>query len=193
MKYVEITLLDTADVPLSFLWKKVFMKLHLRFVELKDGDGMVPYGVSFPGYSLEPLGLGSTLRVFAVDEGGLDVLDLRKTFSDYTDYVHVTGLRNVPDGCSYSIYRRMQPNGNLPKIARRKAIREGIDYSEAFAKLNAPSANKSSYKLVPYIYMKSLSTYQDFCLFVKKEPAQASENFIFTTYGLSSDCSVPVF
>ncbi|AEC02366.1 type I-F CRISPR-associated endoribonuclease Cas6/Csy4 [Parasphaerochaeta coccoides] len=193
MKYVEITLLPGIEVPLPFLWKKIFMRLHLRFVGLQDAFRTVPYGVSFPGYAENPLSVGSKLRVFAESEQNLISLDAKRTFADFADYVHVTGIGNIPDGCTYALYKRLQPNGNLPKIARRKASREGLSYDEALARLKVPGSNKSSDNLFPYIYMKSLSSHQDFCLFIKKELAEVSREFSFSTYGLSAICTVPEF
>ena len=193
MKYVEVTLMPGIDVPLSFLWKKVFTKVHLRLVEVQDSNQNVPFGFSFPEYSENPLGIGNKFRVFSKTDHDLLDLDLAGNLSNYSDYVHLTRIRNVPEACTYARYRRAQPNGNLEKIARRKAMREGILYSEALKVLKRPDSNKSGSNVFPYIYMKSLSSNQDFCLFIKKEKAAFSQEFFFSTYGLSSICVVPEF
>ena len=48
--YIEITLLPSAEITLSFLWEKLYQQLHLALVEIQDSDKSVSVGVSFPKY-----------------------------------------------------------------------------------------------------------------------------------------------
>ena len=47
--YREITLLPDAEVPLYFLWTKVYSRLHIAFADRKNKFSTV-YAVSFPEY-----------------------------------------------------------------------------------------------------------------------------------------------
>ena len=65
--YLEITLLPDVDIALNFLIQKVYQQLHLKFVEMKDGNGSQPVGVSFPKYDTAANTLGDKIRLFAHD------------------------------------------------------------------------------------------------------------------------------
>ena len=211
--YQEITLIPNADINRHFLWSKTFQQIHLGLVEIQDAQKRVPIGLSFPEYKMdEKFGiLGSKLRLFATDESALTRFDVASRLSRLSDYVHCTGIRPVPSTVKgYAVYQREQPKTGRERLARRYAKRHNLDYETAFngkvelcAKYdNATecermlmSYSEMPYKTIttPFIRLKSLSSGNMFCLWIKKKEIENSLNGIFTTYGLSSAASVPEF
>ncbi len=192
--YLEITLLPNPEVGVNFLWSKVFQQIHLGLVEMQDDQGKVPVGLSFPEYVIGDKYsiLGSKLRLFANDEAVLKQFDTAKWLARLSDYVHCTSIQPVPEKIiGYAIYQREQPKTNPERLARRYARRHNVDYQNAltiYSKRNYQSINS------PFIRLKSLSSDNNFCLWIKKIPVdiQASTSE-FSSYGLSSVSSVPEF
>ena len=211
--YQEITLIPNADINRHFLWSKTFQQIHLGLVEMQDAQKRVPIGLSFPEYKMgEKFGiLGSKLRLFAADEAALTRFDVASRLSRLSDYVHCTGIRPVPSTVKgYAVYQREQPKTGRERLARRYAKRHNLDYETAFngkVELCAKHDNATecermlmSYSemphktiTTPFIRLKSLSSGNTFCLWIKKKEIENSMNGIFTTYGLSSAASVPEF
>ena len=192
--YIEITLIDNTDINLFSLWSKVFQQIHLGLVEMQDNQRQVPIGLSFPEYVIgeKYSVLGSKLRLFANDEAGLKQFDAVKWLARLSDYVHCTSIRPVPEKLiGYATYQRVQPKINPEPLARRYARRHNIDYEMAltlYSKRNYQTINS------PFIRLKSLSSDNNFCIWVKKVPVAAqSSTTHFSTYGLSSKSSVPEF
>lgn len=201
--YQEITLIDQAEISPYFIWSKLYTQLHIALAEMKDESDKVSIGVSFPQYIFEEkvenqkakINLGKKLRLFAESEDDLKKLDIRRWLERLEDYVHITSIREVPsDIKSYAIYKRKQVKTNAQRLARHRVKRGDIGFDEALARYS--NAVKTSN--LPYIEMKSLSTSDQqsekrFKLFIEKLPAEQSETQIFSTYGLSSESTVPEF
>lgn len=201
--YQEITLIDQAEISPYFIWSKLYTQLHIALAEMKDESDKVSIGVSFPQYIFEEkvenqkakINLGKKLRLFAESEDDLKKLDIRRWLERLEDYVHITSIREVPSGIkSYAIYKRKQVKTNAQRLARHRVKRGDIGFDEALARYS--NAVKTSN--LPYIEMKSLSTSDQqsekrFKLFIEKLPAEQSETQIFSTYGLSSESTVPEF
>jgi CRISPR-associated endonuclease Csy4 len=192
--YIEMTLLDNPDLNLFSLWSKVFQQIHLGLVEIQDDQGQAPIGLSFPEYVIgeKYSVLGSKLRLFANDEAGLKQFNAVKWLARLSDYVHCTSIRPVPEKLiGYATYQRVQPKINPEPLARRYARRHNIDYEMAltlYSKRNYQTINS------PFIRLKSLSSDNNFCIWVKKVPVAAqSSTTHFSTYGLSSISTVPEF
>jgi CRISPR-associated endonuclease Csy4 len=192
--YLEITLLPNPEVGVNFLWSKVFQQIHLGLVEIQDDQGQAPIGLSFPEYVIgeKYSVLGSKLRLFANDEAELKQFDAVKWLARLSDYVHCTSIRPVPEKLiGYATYQRVQPKINPEPLARRYARRHNIDYETAltlYSKRNYQTINS------PFIRLKSLSSDNNFCIWVKKVPVDAqSSTTHFSTYGLSSISTVPEF
>lgn len=137
--YIEITLIPNADIDRHFLWSKLYQQIHLGLVAMKDGQGLVPIGVSFPEYvegghsrltasrdtrasvCVEKYSvLGGKLRLFAQDETTLAQFNASKWLERLNDYVHCTRIRPVPDKVKgYATYQRVQPKTNPERLARR--------------------------------------------------------------------------
>jgi CRISPR-associated endonuclease Csy4 len=190
MYYFEINFLPTQEIPLNFLWSKVFYRMHLRLVQMQDTKGNVPIGLSFPGYAFDPVGLGNALRVFARSRDTLELFNESSPLKIFSEYVHITGIREVPQNVVYVKYERHQVGASIECLARRRAKRDQISYEDALQKYARYVREQSMY---PFIKMKSDSSNKRFSLFIKKEPSSASDDFWFTTYGLSKNSSVPEF
>ena len=192
--YIEITLIDNTDINLFSLWSKVFQQIHLGLVEIQDDQGQVLIGLSFPEYVIGDKYslLGSKLRLFANDEAMLNQFDAVKWLARLSDYVHCTSIRPVPEKIvGYAIYQREQPKTNPERLARRYARRHNVDYEIAltlYSKKNDQAINS------PFIRLKSLSSDNNFCLWIKKVPFDVqSSTTKFSSYGLSSISTVPEF
>ncbi|MDV6340334.1 type I-F CRISPR-associated endoribonuclease Cas6/Csy4 [Nitrosomonas sp. Is24] len=211
--YQELTLLPQDEINIYFLWSKTFQQIHLGLVEIQDARKRVPISLSFPEYKMgEKFGvLGSKLRLFAADEAALTRFDVTSRLSRLNDYVHCTGICPVPSAVKgYAVYQREQPKIGRERLARRYAKRHNLDYETAFngkVELCAKHDNATecermlmSYSemphktiTTPFIRLKSLSSGNTFCLWIKKREIENSVSGIFTTYGLSSAASVPEF
>lgn len=195
MKYFqEITLIDQAEISPYFIWSKFYTQLHIALAEIKDTNDKVNIGVSFPQYRFNQekgLGfLGGKLRLFAQNEVDLKKLDLKKWLDRLTDYVHITSIREVPENIKgYTIYKRKQVKTNAARLARHRVKRGDIGFDEALARYS----NVVTTTNLPFVQMKSLTSDQMFKLFIEKQNAEQSESQVFSTYGLSSQSSVPEF
>lgn len=199
-KYVEITLLPDAETPLYFLWSKLYQQLHLAFVEVADLDGKVNVGVSFPNYHQEKRQLGNKLRVFAETETELENLQLTKWLERLSDYVHSKKIQNVPEPVKgYAFFSRLIEKGNDEKLARRRAKKLGVSYEEAlkfFQDKQNRLQPKRDVHLYPFISMQSLSSEnrdRHPVTVVRSEAQGLVFGKGFSTYGLASDSSVPLF
>jgi len=190
--YIEITLLPGVEIPIYFLWEKVYQQLHLALVEIQDANGVVKVGVSFPEYDEDEYQLGNKLRLFAPSKKDLEVLNIQKWLSRLTDYIHITSIRDVPaKPTGYAFFKRIQTKSSNTRLARRKAKRESIRFEKALSLL---SKRREQISRVPYLHIKSLSTDKRYRLMIAcVETKQRNSIDSFSTYGLSSTNSVPMF
>ncbi len=193
--YLELTLLDCSDFSLYELWSQFYAQVHLALVEAKNQEQKVSVGVSFPQYRFNPekkIGfLGTKLRLFAQTEEELNQLNIKKWLERLIDYVHISSIRPVPEGkvIGYAIFKRKQPKTNAERLARHRVKRGDIDFDEALSRYQ----NVVTTSDLPFIQLKSLTSSQPFKLFIARQPAEQSASQIFSTYGLSSESSVPEF
>lgn len=189
--YREIILRPQPDIALNFLWEKVFQQIHIGLVEMKDKDDKVPIGISLPEYMAEGSPLGSKLRLFALSIETLEKLNVNARLSRLTDYVHLTGIRDVPGNIkTFSCFKRQQLKTNIERLARRKAKRQNINIEQAIEELDG---FKDELVKTPFINMQSLSSSKRFRLFIQKKVSGVSKNEGFSTYGLSHVSTVPEF
>lgn len=215
--YQEITLIHQAEMSAYIIWQKLYTQLHIALVDLHQHTG-VALGISLPQYRYESGQggvLGSKLRVFAANEALLQQLDLPKWLARLQDYVHLTGVREVPQGkiTGYARYSRQHLRGNLEKYARRMAKRQGVSFEVALQKQCEQYAAKhqielkqvdahfhqsqSNAQLLPFVQLQSASTQDEaknqrhtFRLLIRKTVATAEQAKagagVFNAYGLSS-------
>ncbi|NBV06394.1 MAG: type I-F CRISPR-associated endoribonuclease Cas6/Csy4 [Proteobacteria bacterium] len=195
--YHEVTVIPNHEIGENFIWSKLFTQIHLGLASIKEveknGKEKSSIGISFPEYFMDKkFGvLGSKLRLFAQSESDLQKLEIQKWLSRLTDYIHVSDIREVPQKINgYAIYNRYQPKVNKERLARRHAKRHNIDYDTALDHYKDMS-NKSV--MYPYIKLKSLSSENEFCLWIKKTKTDQPSYQKFSTYGLSSVSTLPEF
>ncbi len=191
--YIEITLhpRPNDEIPIYFLWQKVYQQIHLGFVEIQDMQGHIPVAASFPQYSDELNHLGCKLRLFAKDKQTLEAFNAKKWLNRLTDYMDIKHIRPVPENITeFVCFKRQQVKSSNERLARRKAKREGIDYEQALEQLKGYEEKKVQ---TPYIYIKSQSTGEQFRLFIVKVPAEKTVTGLFNSYGLSNQATVPWF
>ena len=192
--YIEVTLIDAADFSPYELWSEVYRQLHIGLAEIKNSDNKVNIGFSFPQYRFnveKGVGfLGTKLRVFAKSKSDLEKLNIQKWLELLIDYVHITSIREVPENIKgYATYSRKQVKTNAERLARHRVKRGDIGFDEALARYS----NVVTTTDLPYIQMKSVTSEKSIKLFIEKKNANQSETQVFSTYGLSSESSVPEF
>jgi len=189
--YQDITLLPDADIGLHFVWEKVYRQIHLGLVEMQDSNGKLPIGIALPGYNADKHQLGNKLRLLAETEAQLASFNAQQWLSRLSDYVHLTGIREVPSRIqSYASYYRIQPKSSNARLARRKAKRENSSVEEALEALEKFPEQRTD---APYVRIKSQSSGERFRLFIGCVEVSEPVNQGFNAYGLSRQSSVPVF
>ena len=202
--YIELTVINSADISFSIAWSKLYTQIHLAFVEMQDANAQVPVGVSFPEYKVgESKGkalmlLGDKLRIFAQNEATLIKLNLPKWLARLEDYVHIKSIKPVPDNVlNYLLVSRYRPKSNIELVARRIVKRKQITLEQAMEYLNTVDEAKKlkgyekRWEPFPYIQMKSLSGKQDFSLCISQTTVDEIKVGVFSTYGLSAQSTVP--
>lgn len=201
--YLELKLLPDDEISINFLWSKIYKQLHLALAGLKDENSKVKIGFSFPDYRFDPKKkkgfIGEKLRIFSLSEQELIQLDVPKWLSRYLDYVHITSVKPVLSEkvTGYALYKRRQVKSSAERLARHDERKGRFSYENALAHYGQFVKTTD----LPYINMLSDSTSEDlplsqkhaFKIFVEKQPATKSDNQVFSTYGLSSESSVPEF
>lgn len=189
--YVEITLRPDAETGLGFLWQKVFQQIHLALVEIKDENGNVNVGISFPKYNDKTFRLGNSLRLFAQTKDDLEKLRLDQWLKRLLDYVSVSDIKHVPDDIEiYVSFFRQQFKSSSERLARRQAKRKGISFEEAMKNYEMMEEQTSE---LPFIIFNSLSSAQKLKVFIQKEVKNVDSAGSFNTFGLSKSATVPWF
>lgn len=205
-KYVEITLLNDAEIDLYFLWEKLYIQLHLAFVEVTDDNGLISMGVSFPKYreGSKPW-LGDKVRIFADTEQALESLKLDKWLDRLMDYIHVKKIKDVPENVEgYAFFKRLNDKSNPEKLARRRAKNLDISIEEArafFSDKEVRQQPKRQLSQYPYVSILSLHSNSKYAMTIVREQVnEAVFNGGFSTYGLSvkrketkGNSAVPLF
>lgn len=194
--YIELTLIDNPDFSFFELWSKLYQQIHLAFVEQKDGNNQIIYGVSFPKYRLvnqKQLGfLGNKIRIFADSLEALEQLNLKHWLERLQDYVHVLSARKVPvDKINgYATYFKVNPKLTIEQRILHQAERRGISIQEAEEHFRALDLTET---FEPYINMKSQTNDMNFRLIIGKKRIDKANVGKFGSYGLSRTSTVPEF
>jgi CRISPR-associated endonuclease Csy4 len=192
--YIELTLIKDSEISPYFIWSKLYTQLHLAFVEQKDANEQIPYGVSFPEYkSIEAKGkkimlLGTKIRVFSNSLEELQMLNLDKWLERLTDYVHIKSVKPVENVTQYLTVNRYRPKASAGNLARRYASRHNVSVEDALKRLEGFKQKLEPY---PYIQMKSLSGEREFSLCINQQVVEQQNLGKFSTYGLSANSTVP--
>jgi len=197
--FIELTLLPNTEIPLHYIWEKVYQQLHLALAENKISKYESAIGVSFPKYGDRPLPLGDKLRLFAQTEAQLQQLDVGKWLNHLTDYTHCTSIRAVPPNIDgFVCFKRKQfksagkIKADIERRARYQAEKDHRPIEDVRADLVAQKYDGKCD--LPFVYMTSLSSSEDgapsdrkkFRLFIEKEDVEKAQAGTFNCYGLSS-------
>ncbi|WP_321406051.1 type I-F CRISPR-associated endoribonuclease Cas6/Csy4 [Tolumonas auensis] len=195
--YQEITLLPDAEISLGFLWQNLFQQVHIALVEHKVAENQSAVAVGFPDYRNAKFPLGNKLRLFSKDQATLEKLAIDKWLTRLEDYVHIKGIKPVPESVSYVSFERKQVKSpeRVERDMRRKAelwsAKSGKPLAECLADLekSKPTALCS----LPFIYLHSQQTKQrspeknsKFPLFIDMYEQSAKQDGLFDCYGLNS-------
>ncbi len=194
--YIEITLTGTPDFPMYHLWSRLYTQLHLVLVENMDAVNQVNIGVSFPEYYYHKekgIGLlGTKLRLFAQDETTLQKIDIHKWLSRLKNCIHIDPIRTVPlnNITGYAIFSRKHIKTNAERLARRQIKRHpDLSFNEAVQHYQKTITTTH----LPYVQIESLTNGHAFKLFIEKKQALTENLKSFTTYGLSTEATIPEF
>lgn len=186
LHYIDLQLRPDPETQQHQLMSALYGKLH-RMLALTQARTI---GVSFPGYSVRPPGLGDRLRLFG------PLADLHRLMEDdwlrgMRDHVSAGTARPVPVDAEYRALQRVQAKSNPERLRRRQMRRHGL--TEAEARKRVPDAATETLNL-PYVVMSSGSTGQRFPLFLRLGPIEDGEApAAFNAYGLSNGVHVPWF
>lgn len=200
--YLDITLLPDAEANLGFLWQKVYQQIHLMLVENKIGEQDSAIAVSFPNYDDRAFPLGNKLRLLGQSEKALDDLKVGQWLSRLDDYVHIKGIKPVPEEVDQFVYFKRKQFKSPDKLragideqAKKLAAKNNFDVDDVKRRLLESIAKFETESRLPFINVTSLSTDKNspieekgsFKLFIEKEVAEDNINNgrVFTCYGLS--------
>lgn len=184
--YIDIHLRPDPDFVPSMLMNALFSKLHRALV---DNPALV-IAVSFPEYSLSPLGLGSHLRLHGQQQS-LASLQNTQWLAGMRDHVACKDVQAVPNNAQHIFVRRAQAKSNTERLVRRYAKRKGISEDEARMQYQAVKPEKLR---LPFVTLNSQSSGQRFSLFIQQTKSQESlQAGDFNRYGLSQTATVPWF
>jgi CRISPR-associated endonuclease Csy4 len=188
--YIDITLLPSDDIGHHFLWEKVYQQLHIALAENQGAHGVSTVAVALPEYNAEKRRLGRKIRIFAHDREVLARIDFPSWLSRLSDYVHLTGIRDVPENVSsHERFTRRQVKSSPERLARRAAKRKGISLEAALKEREGVTAKKTD---IPFVWTKSLTNESRFRLFIDREECPAQDGS-FNAYGLSKGGCTPMF
>lgn len=189
--YIELTLLPNEEIPIYFLWEKLYQQLHIALVKIKQPDNSIVIGTSFPDFDEKMNHLGCRFRLFAKEKEALEILSTTNWLSRLKDYLLITDILDVPEKIdSYVCFKRNQPKSNNARLARRMAKRKDISYEQALSHYESRLVQMTK---LPYINMKSHSSDNKFRLFIEKSDGENQVEGAFNSYGLSKTATVPWF
>ncbi|OUS30993.1 type I-F CRISPR-associated endoribonuclease Cas6/Csy4 [Thalassotalea sp. 42_200_T64] len=190
--YLDITLLADIEVPLGFIWHKVYQQVHIALVENKSGENESSVALSFPKYGDKEFPLGNKLRLFAETEQVLEKLAVANWLKRFTEYTHITSIKTVPESVrEYVCFSRKQFNTNISRLARRRAKRHDETFEQA---LQYYASFEDEQTKLPFINVKSLSKGEQFRFFIEQEVSNQPQAGVFNCYGVSkTTATVPWF
>lgn len=184
--YVDIRVVPDPETTVPQLMGALYGRLHLALVENKPN----PVGVSFPGYSRNPKGVGAVLRLHG-NEADLLGLMQQDWLKGMRDHVRLTDIQPAPVNAQYRTVSRKQFKTSADRLRRRRMRRKGETVEEAQAAIPRTVERKPD---LPYIHVKSHSTKQSFCLFVALgSKREAPSEGAFNSYGFSNEVTIPWF
>lgn len=184
--YIDLSLAPDPEVSLPQLLGALYDRLHLALVHHRTES----VGVSFPRYSLDPRSLGPLLRLHG------QPLVLEKLMSgDWLkgtrDYVRVSDVAPAPADALHRTVQRRQFKTSAERLRRRRMRRKGESPEQAAKAIPISVERRPD---LPYVWLRSRSTGQPYCLFIALGPLRPDPvPGAFNSYGLSSSSTIPWF
>ena len=210
--YQELTIIKSPNISPNFIWSRLYLQLHLALVEIQEKSAVYTIGVSFPDYRyLEKDGktemtLGHKLRIFARSREELKLLNLNHWLSRLMDYILIQDIADIPTEITqYLVVKRLRKKANNDNLTRNYARKHQMSFAEAkekrierFSDLHKVTREESLQhydnpivKRRPFIVMQSLGNKQTYSLEIEQIPVSNAQEGVFSTYGLSSQTTVP--
>lgn len=184
--YLDLIVVPDAETGVPQLLGALYDRLHLTLVQQR----LDTIGVSFPGYSVIPRTLGTTLRLHG-HEAALRQLFGADWLKGLRDHVRMTEIAQAPVDAPHRTVQRKQFKTNVERMRRRRMRRKGETAEQASTAI--PSSIERTPDL-PYLHVRSRSTGQPFCLFIALGPLSANATpGDFNSYGLAGTATVPWF
>ena len=183
--YLDIQTRPDPEFPVNTLLGALVSKLHRALVTLEADD----IGISLPDHEQVPP-LGSRLRLHGT-QGRLYALMDQDWLRGMRDHVAIAEIGAVPKDAGHRIVRRRQYKTNVERLRRRRMKRHQESYEEACQRI--PDSVEQRVR-TPFLIVRSQSTGQAFSLFVEHGPVRSEPvEGRFSTYGLSTEATVPWF
>lgn len=160
--YIELQLLPDQEVNLGYIWQKVFQQVHIALVEHKVASNQSLVAVGFPDYRQAQFPLGSKLRLFAKEPATLEKLDIPRWLTRLEDYVHIKGIKPVPNDVTYVSFVRKQVKSperierDMQQKAELWAAKSGKPLVECLVDLQ--QSKPTALCTLPFIYLHSQQT-----------------------------------
>ena len=181
--YLEIRVLPDPEFSSEMLMAALFAKLHRVLGARGQGD----IGVSFPDANVMP---GTHLRLHGSAQA-LQELEASTWRKGLTDYCQCSPVTPVPEIKGWRVVSRVQVKSNPQRLLRRSVKKGWLTEEQAIERLATQAEQRTD---LPFLNMKSLSSQQQFKLFIRhgdllKEPVKGE----FSSYGLSATATIPWF
>jgi len=184
--FIDIRLRPDPEFAQYQLMNALFSKMHRALVESKSQD----IGVSFPEVGLQRRTLGGHLRLHG-DTAALRRLMEINWLAGMQDHIQLGEIHAVPVQANYRTVSRVQAKSSPERLRRRQMQRHGLSEMEAQKRIPDTVAERLS---LPFVSIRSASTKQKFCLFIKHSTLTATpQPGIFNSYGMSIDATIPWF
>lgn len=181
--YLEIRVLPDPEFGEEMLMAALFAKLHRALGARGKGD----IGVSFPQVGVTP---GAILRLHAT-QLALQELEATTWRKGLTDYCQCTGILAIPAVMGWRTVSRVQVKSSPQRLLRRSVKKGWLTEDQALQRLATLSAQRTN---LPYLNVKSLSSQQQFRLFIcHGELCPTPSRGTFNGYGLSTTATIPWF
>ena len=184
--YVDIDVRPDPEFPPHQLMSALYAKLH-RALAARSSVGI---GISFPGFDLKALHLGTRLRLHG-SQTDLSALMASDWLAGMRDHVAFASPSAIPPDAQHRPVRRIQVKSSPERLRRRLMRRHAIDEQEASRRI--PDSIARLVKL-PFLQVRSASTGQPFKLFIDHGSLQPSAQLgDFNAYGMSREATIPWF
>lgn len=184
--YIDLTVMPDPESGPPALLGALYDRLHVALVQ----HPLENIGVSFPGYSVTPRSLGTTLRLHGSDASLRQLLDA-DWLKGMRDHLRMTDIAPAPADALHRTVQRKQFKTNVDRLRRRRMRRKGETAAQARDAI-PPTVERTPN--LPYVHVRSRSTEQPFCLFiVLGPPGPTAVPGNFSRYGLGGPTTVPWF